>query len=234
MTCSACGTMNPAEHMFCSLCGASLHQSDEVTAHGRDNAAPTDREGTHRAHVQQCWRCNAEFPAEECSCPACGLAMKKATTSAEADVSLLQRLSIPYAGFWRRFIAYVIDLVILGIAAQGMSFIAGIILAITSADVERSLPALKAMLLVLYIALCWLYFATFESSARQATPGKAMLRMHVMDEDGDRLSFFCASIRYFAKYVSGLFLCAGFVMASFTERRQALHDMAAGSIVVKR
>ena len=235
MTCSACGTLNPVEHRVCSHCGSSLHQSDEVTAHGRDNAAPTDREGTHRAHVQQCWRCNAVFPSEEYSCPACSLAMKQATAaSAVADVSLLQRLSIPYAGFWRRFVAYVIDLVILGIAAQGMSFIAGIILAITSTDVERSLPALKAVLLVLYIGLCWLYFATFESSARQATPGKAMLRMRVMDEDGGRLSFFCASIRYFAKYVSGLFLCAGFVMASFTERRQALHDMAAGSIVVKR
>ena len=125
-------------------------------------------------------------------------------------------------------------MVILGIAAQGMWFIAGILLAITSTDVNQSMPVLNAVMWVLRIGLSWLYFATFESSARQATPGKAVLRLRVMDEDGGSLSFFYASIRYFAKFVSGLFLGLGFVMASWTERRQALHDMAAGSVVVRR
>src|SRR5437667_2943244 len=122
MTCRACGTLNPAEHRFCSDCGTSLHQSDEVMAHGHDNAAPPDREGTHRAHMQQCWRCNAVFPSEECSCPACGFVMKNATASPLLDASLLQQLSLRYAGFWRRFAAYVIDLIILGIAAEGLRF----------------------------------------------------------------------------------------------------------------
>lgn len=69
------------------------------------------------------------------------------------------------------------------------------------------------------------------SSARQATLGKMALRLRVTDLDGNRISFGRASARHFAKYLSGLILAIGYIMAAFTERHQALHDMVAGTLV---
>lgn len=79
----------------------------------------------------------------------------------------------------------------------------------------------------------WLYFAFMESSARQATRGKMVIRARVTDEHGGRISFRQATLRYFAKAISALILCVGFVMIAFTERRQGLHDKIARTLVVR-
>jgi uncharacterized RDD family membrane protein YckC len=78
----------------------------------------------------------------------------------------------------------------------------------------------------------WLYYALFESSALQATPGKLALGIKVVDEAGNRIGFGKASGRWFAKIVSNLILGIGYLMAGFTARKQALHDMMAGTLVV--
>ncbi|GAB3820472.1 hypothetical protein GCM10028895_20670 [Pontibacter rugosus] len=77
----------------------------------------------------------------------------------------------------------------------------------------------------------WLYYAGFESSAKQATPGKQLFGIFVTDTQGYRLSFARASGRYFGKMLSGLILLIGYIMAAFTKRRQALHDMLASTLV---
>jgi uncharacterized RDD family membrane protein YckC len=84
------------------------------------------------------------------------------------------------------------------------------------------------------IVFTWLYFALMESSAKQATLGKAMIGVIVTDADGSRISFGRASGRYFAKFVSVITLMIGFIMAAFTKRKQALHDMMAGCLVIRR
>jgi len=83
------------------------------------------------------------------------------------------------------------------------------------------------------VVIDWLYFAVQESGAKQATPGKNMMGLRVTDLDGQRISFGRASGRYFGKLLSALILYVGFMMAGFTERKQALHDMLAGCLVVK-
>jgi uncharacterized RDD family membrane protein YckC len=81
----------------------------------------------------------------------------------------------------------------------------------------------------------WLYFAYMESGERQATWGKQVLGVYVTDLAGNRISFGRASGRFFAKIISGLIpLMIGYIMAGFTERKQALHDMIASCLVLRR
>jgi len=70
------------------------------------------------------------------------------------------------------------------------------------------------------------------ASEKQATLGKMAMGLIVTDDNNQRLTFGRATGRHFAKYLSGLALGIGFVMAAFTERKQALHDMIAGTLVV--
>lgn len=79
----------------------------------------------------------------------------------------------------------------------------------------------------------WLYFALLESSSRQATIGKGIMGLKVTDLNGRRLSFGKASGRFFAKILSWMTLLIGFFMAFFTEKKQALHDLITGCLVVE-
>ena len=80
----------------------------------------------------------------------------------------------------------------------------------------------------------WLYYSLFESSSFRATIGKIVLKIQVVQYDGAQISFVRASGRFFGKYLSGLSLGVGFLWIFFNHRRQALHDIMAGAIVVKR
>lgn len=88
--------------------------------------------------------------------------------------------------------------------------------------------------ILLNIVGVWLYYALQESSERQATIGKRALNIYVTDMNGQRLSFGNATGRYFAKILSGLILGIGYMMAGFTEKKQALHDMVADTLVMRR
>lgn len=77
----------------------------------------------------------------------------------------------------------------------------------------------------------WIYEAAMESSSKQATLGKMALGLKVTDLEGRRISFARATGRHFAKLLSGMILLIGYIMAGFTERKQALHDMIAGTLV---
>lgn len=78
-----------------------------------------------------------------------------------------------------------------------------------------------------------LYYTIFEASAWQATPGKRIMRLYVTDLRGRRLSFGRALLRNLARQLSGIFFI-GYVMVGFTEKKQALHDLLASSLVLRR
>jgi uncharacterized RDD family membrane protein YckC len=88
--------------------------------------------------------------------------------------------------------------------------------------------------LLILVVLTWLYFAGLESSAWQATLGKRATRLQVTDRTGRRLSFGRATGRFFAKAISAITLLIGYLVAAFTPRKQALHDLIAGTVVVRR
>jgi uncharacterized RDD family membrane protein YckC len=80
----------------------------------------------------------------------------------------------------------------------------------------------------------WLYYAYFESSEWQGTLGKKVMNLVVTDLEGNRVSFGRASGRYFARYITKLIpLGIGFILAGITEKKQALHDMIAGCLVLR-
>jgi hypothetical protein len=85
-----------------------------------------------------------------------------------------------------------------------------------------------------WILVPWLYYALCESSAWQATPGKLALGLRVTDECGRRIGVGRATGRFFGKFLSGLILDIGYMLAGWTERKQALHDLMAGCCVVRK
>jgi uncharacterized RDD family membrane protein YckC len=129
-------------------------------------------------------------------------------------------LTVEYAGFWRRFVAAWIDGLLLGVVYLVPLLLLGADSA-TAQFVSRIAATLAG----------WLYFALMESGPRQATLGKRLIGIIVTDLDGHPISFARATGRYFGKILSGILLI-GYIMAGFTERKQALHDMIAGCLVV--
>ena len=79
----------------------------------------------------------------------------------------------------------------------------------------------------------WLYFALMESSERGATLGKMALGLRAVTSTGQRLTFLNATGRYFAKILSAIILMIGFIMIGFTDKKRCLHDMIAGTLVIK-
>jgi uncharacterized RDD family membrane protein YckC len=125
-----------------------------------------------------------------------------------------------HAGVWRRYAALSVDLLV---------FVPPLILL----DYLPMWPVGWDMLLCL--AWGWPYWAGMESSAWQATLGKRLLGIKVVDGQGRRIGFGRATGRYFAKLVSSLVpFFLGFFMADYTTRKQALHDLIASTFVVFR
>lgn len=157
-----------------------------------------------------------------------------------------------YAGFWKRFAAYLIDALILGVAswivilpvlgligigASSMEYTEDDMMTMddeAAAGLAAAMIGASMMLWIVIAAAAWLYFALMESSSKQATLGKMALSIIVTDVNGNRLTFGRATGRYFGKILSGLILYIGFIMAAFTEKKQALHDMIAGTLVVNK
>jgi uncharacterized RDD family membrane protein YckC len=140
-----------------------------------------------------------------------------------------------YAGFWRRLAAYFIDSIVIIFAMnifQGyLSTSLGTSLRNTM-DYETIVLAVSITTGFFSIPFSWAYFSGMESSPLQATIGKLAVGIYVTDLQGIRLTFGRATARYFAKVLSGAVLMLGYIMAGFTEKRQALHDNLAGSLVL--
>ncbi len=85
---------------------------------------------------------------------------------------------------------------------------------------------------MLLILIPWLYYAGFESSRSQATPGKLLVHIVVTDMAGNKPTFARVTLRHFAKFISALIILIGFLMIGLTKRRQGLHDKIAGCLVL--
>ena len=212
MYCSKCGANVADGTAFCSACGQPMVGFSV----GQAAAAPPPPPGgtVYAPPAQAGWQAPAAGPA------------------------------VSYAGFWLRFVAFIIDSLLL--------YFVGMILFLPFAasmgmgmrgmmtgrppDLQGLLPMIHAMLrlALLRMVLHWLYYSLLESSAWQATLGKKALGLEVTDLDGNRISFGRATGRFFAKFISWIILFIGFIMAGFTEKKQALHDILAGTLVIRK
>jgi uncharacterized RDD family membrane protein YckC/Tfp pilus assembly protein PilE len=143
------------------------------------------------------------------------------------------RQEIVYAGFWRRYLALMLDSLILGLPLVLLAVMLVWMAGVSGLSSGTPSPLTGLAYLVYWIAAP-LYYALQESSGHQATLGKRALGIKVTDRDGRRLSFGNALGRWFAAILSYLTLYIGFLMAAFTQRRQALHDIVADTLVVDR
>ena len=137
-----------------------------------------------------------------------------------------------YAGFWRRFAAYFLDCLIILITSLIIGGVFGFMSVYILGTTIGFYGIFELFANILGILITWLYFAFMESSAKQATYGKRLLKIKVTDLNGQPLSFGKASGRHFGKLLSAILLFIGFLMAGFTSKKQALHDMMAGCLVV--
>ncbi len=151
-----------------------------------------------------------------------------------------------YAGFWLRVAAYFVDYLILEIPLVILAMIAGLIYGISAArshahvgfinpdgGINASFVIFELSIMSVSMVIHWLYFALQECSSVQATLGKRVIGLKVTNLEGRRIGFGQASGRFFGKIISGMTLLIGYMMAGFTERKQALHDILAGTLVVR-
>ncbi len=209
MFCSKCGKEIGAEATFCPHCGEPVRV-----------AAP-----------RNCPHCGHANPAAATVCTACGQPLASAPEPRPARA---------YAGFWVRLAAYFLDSIIVSL---GMVILGAPIVLLLGfpAIREGTHPAGLQPFIVLSVllatvvmtALVWLYFTLAESSGWQATLGKKMLNLAVTDLAGARIGFGRANARYWSKILSGI-LYIGFIMIAFTDKKQGLHDLIAGTLVVRR
>lgn len=162
---------------------------------------------------------------------------------------------IVYAGFWRRFAASVIDWAVLGCVANQLywwvvnlvywwvvnqvylwrfAIHARIVFDLRPESYEQAKLIAYVISIPLLIVIKWSYFAGLESSPLKATIGKICLGIYVTDLDGKRISFARATGRHFGKAVSAIMLLVGFLMAGLTQEKQALHDIMAACLVLRK
>lgn len=180
---------------------------------------------------------------------ASGLAPNQAAAPARAyaaapPVAYVAAPTVPYGGFWIRLLAHLLDHVILSAVAAPLFFIMILpsIVRIAHEAEQNQEPSPEMIIAIVssvfvYIALAfvgqWLYEALLTSSSWQGTIGKRVLRLKVVDEAGSRIGFGRATGRFFAKILSSMFFCIGYIMIGFTERKTGLHDMLAGTKVLR-
>jgi uncharacterized RDD family membrane protein YckC len=179
-----------------------------------------------------CPTCGQETLEQTNFCQSCGHPLNP-----EAQDRLIS--TAPYAGFWRRFAALIIDEMFISVVLVGAEAVLGAILG-TNFGFRPGIFGGKQLGAVLPLKFMggtlihWLYWAGMESSGYQATLGKMALGLIVTDLKGEPISFSRATGRYFGKFVSALLLGIGFLMTGWTGKKQALHDIMAGTLVVKK
>ncbi|HVH70333.1 MAG TPA: RDD family protein [Candidatus Dormibacteraeota bacterium] len=196
-----------------------------------------------------CSKCGAMIADGAVFCSVCGQAFSAART-ARPSMSSPAVAAVPrveYGGFWLRFLAYLIDSAVMGIGvflvAIPLIFLTGLgaFLSEIRPGEELSDAGFWLIMGVIFLfatvslAVTWLYHALMESSEWQATVGKKALGLVVTDLAGCRVSFWLATGRHFAKIVTNMVpLFIGYILAGFTKKKQALHDMIAGCLILRR
>lgn len=213
MYCSKCGAAMASGASFCTACGQAFSVA----------AAPP----------------RAPLMSPTVAAPMAGGAMAYPAYAAVPQVA--------YAGFWERVLAFVIDNVIIGVGIVviviPLLFLTGLGPVLSRIVQDEDLGDAGFFLIIgMFLAaatasvlVAWLYHAFMESSDWQATVGKRAMGLVVTDMAGRRVSFGRSSGRHFGKIITNLVpALLGYIMAAFTEKKQALHDMMAGCLVLRR
>ncbi len=159
-----------------------------------------------------------------------------------------------YAGFWKRFAALLLDSIFLTLFMP-VWFIPYVLLFFPMQILENNSQGYEFVsqnlnnqfndpllvvkmtyfisgLYFINILIGWIYSTVMESMPKQGTLGKLIVGIKVTDKLGRRISFARATGRYFAKFFSAAFLMIGYIMAAFTAKKQAFHDIVAETLIL--
>ena len=186
-----------------------------------------------------CPLCGTEAAAGQKFCVGCGGNLERTATASAPTPGAPPTPAVPptspvgespYSGFWRRVAAWLLDTIVL---YAGL-LVAGAAIAATHALSAANGLGMRGSVVIAAIFAPWAYFAIMESSRAQATVGKLALGVKVTDMAGQRISLGRATGRYFAQVLSGLSFGVGYALVVFTSHRQALHDLIAGTLIVRK
>lgn len=219
MTCTRCGATIPVGDRFCSVCGTPV-QVAQPAPQPQPQAwpqqpAPQPQQWSQPMPQPQPWPQTVQTPYPQ---------------------------AVRYAGFWRRFVAAVVDGLVVGIVWFVLSglydfaaaaFLEGTAFSPGGAALERALWLSGAGRWLLLALVIFGYFVLMESTTRGASLGKMLLRIRVARADGRRTGLGHSLARTALKPISALPLMLGFVIAGWNRKKRALHDLLSGCIVVR-
>lgn len=177
-----------------------------------------------------CPSCQSSNNASANFCTECGASLQEDSPYQPPQSDNMHTPSmvgeLVYAGFWKRAIAYFLDMIVVYIIFIGIVFM-------SSSQISQ--PDSFSLLIILsFYLIWWLYYALQEGSSAQATLGKRALGIKVTDISGRPLSFSHAAGRQLAGAISSITFLIGYLLAGFTGKKQALHDMIAKCVVVNK
>jgi uncharacterized RDD family membrane protein YckC len=203
-------------------------------------------------NVLFCSRCGAQNIPSATVCQKCGSGLTQVIPVANAvAVPAAAAPALAYAppvatgpeygGFWLRVVAMLLDGVVLSVVITPIIFLVmfpAVKQAVDDAQRGSQDPPMElfarmfAVIPLIYL-VNWLYDSLLTCSSWQGTVGKRVLRLKVIDQAGNRVSFGRATGRSLSKiFLSGI-LYVGYIMVAFTDRKQGLHDMIAATYVVR-
>jgi uncharacterized RDD family membrane protein YckC len=221
--CNQCGAPNDASAQFCGRCGTAMVGAASPSVAAAAGAASMPGAPSAPAAFQP-------VPASPAGYAPAAVGYPVAQTG------------VRYGGFWIRVLAAIIDAIIVSAFVAPFKLIfglGGLAIGGVGHGIHDPVSLLYlifggGVLVLVKLGANWLYEALMESSSYQATLGKMIFGMKVTDLYGNRISFGRATGRHFAKLISLITLCIGFIMVGLTERKQGLHDMIAGTLVPRR
>ncbi len=185
-----------------------------------------------------CRKCGKAIPDDSVFCPHCGEKSESDVRPGFMGLAIVDDEPQPvrYAGFWLRFWAYLIDGILLSLVLTPTQYFMGVPMFNFDTPPVMDFHYLKLVWGSSFLTwvISMLYFALMESSSKQATIGKIICGIYVTDEKGEPIGFGKALLRNISKLISGAIILIGYMMAGFTKKKQALHDMLAECLVVRK
>lgn len=203
---------------YCRFCGNEVHPAAEICV--SCGCRPST------GH-QYCGKCGTKTHEDQEVCLECGALLTRRVVQSGQP-----------AGFWIRATAYFIDGIILG----AIGFVLYLLLLLAAVFIGLTLGDQSEFAVMILVFLYFLgvigaqasYFIIMNASKHQGTLGKMAVGIKVVDLNGNRITAKKSALRYLGYLLSWMTLYVGFILAAFTENKQALHDMIANTLVVQK
>lgn len=235
LKCMKCGQENDRTCNFCIHCGVNMN-TDESNKGANKTSSAEQIQGTNDQNLRlQCPGCNELNSTDAKFCFTCGCQLDE---THQVDASIHGRR----AGFWIRAVAFIIDLTISDLVTL---FSLILIFILQTGDLYQgagqafelfmndNFDESSVVIANIFSVIVFFVYFTFFSSWMQRTPGKAILGLRVIREDGQTMSYWRSFGRTCAYFLSAIPLLLGFLAVAISPKKRAWHDFISESKVVR-